>query len=121
MNVACEVCGTLVLFEKYIEHVNSHEPVQRRNSLRHVEGAELPKNSEELPRASYRGKGLEKACQICLVDFENGEQLIYLPCVHRFHEGCILDWLKKQPVCPVCQKGVFVTAEVAAMAKEAKT
>lgn len=42
-------------------------------------------------------------CSICLDELEVGEPAIRLPCGHLFHEGCILDWLKKSNECPVCR------------------
>lgn len=44
-----------------------------------------------------------EACGVCLVDFEDGDDLRrLLPCGHRFHRGCIDHWLlKSSTVCPV--------------------
>lgn len=33
-------------------------------------------------------------CQICLVDFEEGDSLRHIPCQHDFHKDCIDEWLK---------------------------
>jgi len=109
VKVICEICGQEIIFENYLSHFNSHEDNKRRESIRKIPGNELPKTAEELARASFRGKGIDKACQICLVEYDQGDKIIYLPCIHRFHEPCILDWLKKQPVCPVCQREVYST------------
>jgi len=41
-------------------------------------------------------------CGVCLVDFDNGDQLRVLPCGHRFHRECIDHWLlNSSTVCPV--------------------
>lgn len=42
-------------------------------------------------------------CELCLVDYENGDDLLRLPCMHFFHAGCVMPWLQKSPTCPVCQ------------------
>ncbi|KAL8600819.1 hypothetical protein ACOMHN_056477 [Nucella lapillus] len=34
-------------------------------------------------------------CQICLVDFENGDCLRCIPCKHDFHKDCLDEWLKR--------------------------
>ena len=46
----------------------------------------------------------DKKCSICLVEFENDDMLIKLPCNHYFHKGCIEEWLKEYDYkCPVCR------------------
>jgi len=52
---------------------------------------------------------LEKDCAVCKEQFKLGtedpdEQVVLsLPCLHTFHEGCILPWLKASGTCPVCR------------------
>ena len=45
----------------------------------------------------------KKNCIICMEDFMNGDEVIYLPCLHVFHNTCILEWLKRHDDCPVCK------------------
>jgi hypothetical protein len=45
-------------------------------------------------------------CAICLSDFEAGEELMTLPCLHQFHKECVTSWLKLNKVCPVCRVDV---------------
>ncbi|KAK9923140.1 hypothetical protein M0R45_031573 [Rubus argutus] len=47
-------------------------------------------------------------CPICLEDFEEPsggvDQLLpRLPCLHHFHLHCIIPWLEKNHLCPVCR------------------
>lgn len=42
-------------------------------------------------------------CVICLEEWEIGEKAKKMPCKHRFHEGCIVKWLKIHGSCPVCR------------------
>ena len=42
-------------------------------------------------------------CIICLSDFEIGDKVTSLPCLHMFHTDCIKDWLKTKNHCPVCK------------------
>ena len=42
-------------------------------------------------------------CMICLEDYQNGEKYISLPCIHRFHDQCILDWFRQNKNCPICK------------------
>ena len=46
-------------------------------------------------------------CMICLVDYEPGEELRTMPCMHFFHRECIDRWLLKQgSTCPICKFNV---------------
>lgn len=42
-------------------------------------------------------------CPVCLVEFEEEEEMKVLPCQHQFHTKCILTWLEKVCSCPVCR------------------
>ena len=43
-------------------------------------------------------------CTICLKIFEINDILHKLPCEHKFHKNCIIEWLKKINSCPLCRK-----------------
>ncbi|GFO17749.1 RING finger protein [Plakobranchus ocellatus] len=45
-------------------------------------------------------------CNICLCDYENGDQKRLLPCKHDFHKDCVDTWLKSKATCPVCRSDV---------------
>ena len=47
-----------------------------------------------------------KACNVCLCDYENGDKQRILPCFHEYHTRCIDKWLKNNANCPVCRKEV---------------
>jgi len=38
------------------------------------------------------------------VDFEKGDELRLLPCVHWFHKECADDWLMRKAICPFCNQ-----------------
>jgi hypothetical protein len=42
-------------------------------------------------------------CSVCLCDVEDGEEVRVLPCLHRYHLGCIDRWLGEHRTCPVCK------------------
>lgn len=50
-------------------------------------------------------------CSVCLQDFEEGETVRTLPCLHHFHLYCVDPWLKQRgrnlAACPVCKTTVF--------------
>ena len=50
---------------------------------------------------------LEESCLVCIGAYEEGEQVLTLPCFHRYHSVCIEQWLREQTTCPVCLKNVL--------------
>ncbi|KAF8235994.1 hypothetical protein L208DRAFT_1253916 [Tricholoma matsutake] len=48
-----------------------------------------------------------ETCPICIVDFEEGDDLRVLPCKgeHRFHQACVDPWLLElSSSCPICRE-----------------
>jgi len=41
-------------------------------------------------------------CIVCLEQFQPGEELRILPCLHRYHRSCIDPWLQQNAKCPSC-------------------
>ncbi len=46
-------------------------------------------------------------CSICM-DLDNTKAWIMLPCGHKFHNSCIVQWLNTQQNCPICRHNVAV-------------
>jgi hypothetical protein len=49
-------------------------------------------------------------CPICIVDFEEGDDIRVLPCEgkHCFHQACVDPWLLKlSSSCPICRHGIY--------------
>ena len=44
-----------------------------------------------------------KKCLICLEEYVNNDNVIYLPCFHIFHKNCIIQWIKNHAICPLCK------------------
>eukprot|EP00312_Isochrysidales_sp_CCMP1244_P020722 CAMPEP_0202786374 /NCGR_PEP_ID=MMETSP1388-20130828/70072_1 /ASSEMBLY_ACC=CAM_ASM_000864 /TAXON_ID=37098 /ORGANISM="Isochrysis sp, Strain CCMP1244" /LENGTH=241 /DNA_ID=CAMNT_0049455929 /DNA_START=21 /DNA_END=743 /DNA_ORIENTATION=+ len=80
---------------------------------------EVERAIASLPTVLFRGKhtplplleGREPAeatsCAICLGDFEPGEELRILPCVHLYHRACIDEWIRRKGLaakCPLCNR-----------------
>ena len=55
----------------------------------------------ELDEKSFE-KYKEEKCVICLEDFNAGNKVCYLPCLHLYHSFCIKNWLKIRVRCPLC-------------------
>ncbi|XP_071955404.1 uncharacterized protein [Antedon mediterranea] len=49
-----------------------------------------------------------KACSICMADYETGDNLRKLPCFHDYHDTCVDQWLVKNPACPICRVEVQI-------------
>ena len=47
--------------------------------------------------------GENKKCIICQDEYINDDRVIYLPCFHFFHKGCIKRWLRNNSECPICK------------------
>ncbi|XP_056669369.1 E3 ubiquitin-protein ligase RNF181 isoform X1 [Monodelphis domestica] len=60
---------------------------------------------QNLPKAIITGAQADKGlkCPVCLVEFEEGQTALEMPCQHLFHSDCILPWLGKTNSCPLCR------------------
>lgn len=45
-------------------------------------------------------------CMVCMEVFATGDLLRTLPCVHRYHQHCIDEWLCRSPECPICKRDI---------------
>lgn len=77
-----------------------------------VEGCRpLPEHMvDHLPLFECHLEGLPQdrtSCDICLEEFQEGEMLRTLPCMHFFHRQCVDVWLtSRDGVCPLCRDKV---------------
>lgn len=69
---------------------------------------ELPK--EEIGPADVDAK---EDCPVCKEEYKVGEQVMKLPCNHRFHIDCLQPWLKMRNTCPVCRYALPASGAVA--------
>ena len=49
-------------------------------------------------------------CVICLYEFQIGDNISALPCLHVFHHDCIKNWLKNELTCPVCKLEITLSS-----------
>lgn len=59
----------------------------------------------ELPREDIGPADVDakEDCPVCKEEYTVGEQVMKLPCNHRFHIDCLQPWLKMRNTCPVCR------------------
>eukprot|EP01028_Stygiella_incarcerata_P007195 TRINITY_DN29550_c0_g1_i1.p1 TRINITY_DN29550_c0_g1~~TRINITY_DN29550_c0_g1_i1.p1 ORF type:complete len:190 (-),score=46.81 TRINITY_DN29550_c0_g1_i1:115-684(-) len=82
-------------YERYLE-------LDQRHPKRGVD----PSVSRRMKRHFAGGADGLKTCQICLMNFSKGEEIMDLPCSHSFHVECISKWFKENKTCPVCRKEI---------------
>ena len=46
----------------------------------------------------------QSRCAICLENYQVGERLRTVPCLHSFHSNCIDQWLTERALCPICKQ-----------------
>merc|ERR1712129_120503 len=63
----------------------------------------------ELPREKYSPQQHPHLieCELCLEEYQEGDELLRLPCAHRFHSKCLEPWLQRSYTCPLCQTDTF--------------
>lgn len=69
---------------------------------------QCPKNrrSSRHETRSSNDQVLENRCTVCCEDFQEGEELRILPCLHRYHRACVDPWLREHRACPICKHNV---------------
>lgn len=93
---------------------NASERVDRQAALPQVESSESqlqvkaaglsPAALAYLPSSTLTER-LDEPCSICLEDMESNQRVICLPiCSHIFHRPCIMTWLSRSIVCPLCKQ-----------------
>ncbi|XP_074304584.1 uncharacterized protein LOC141639329 [Silene latifolia] len=87
-------------FEEYLEHIAEVDSSRR--------GAPPASTSfvKNMPiivicEAHQKPEGL--ACAVCKDLLTIGTQVNQLPCLHLYHPGCILPWLRTRNTCPLCR------------------
>ena len=74
-------------------------PMQQRNNINIDEIMNLLPSSV----LNEKKEGENNNCIICLADFEIGDNITSLPCLHLFHIDCIKHWLESKNHCPICK------------------
>eukprot|EP00760_Papus_ankaliazontas_P008773 PhM_4_TR13925/c0_g1_i1/m.100653 len=46
-------------------------------------------------------------CVMCLEQYEDGAEIMTVPCMHRFHKDCVTQWLIRDGTCPLCRHPIM--------------
>lgn len=77
---------------------DEHHRVSKEN-LDRIPVCKFKRNPETKP-------GEEEKCPVCLLEFNDDEDVKTLPCKHMYHPSCIDTWLVKNSACPICKRDV---------------
>jgi len=60
---------------------------------------------QELPVQKLMKEDVQQhiRCSICCQDFQEGNEVVQLPCKHVFEQECLSPWLKEHNSCPNCR------------------
>ncbi len=47
-----------------------------------------------------------KKCMVCLLEFDDDDDVQCLECKHVFHHKCLDEWVKYKPECPTCRSQI---------------
>ena len=101
---ACPICtGTHATMEDLDDHMQIHDQEEEKKaSLEFI--AKLQAEEDMMLGCCNQEPESddEDSCIVCLVEYQPGEDLRWLPCKHKFHARCLSDWLSKKKECPVC-------------------
>ena len=85
------------------------------DNLRRLRDVGEGSSSDMSPKTSGRDNMVpasigREICPICIVDFEEGDDIRLLPCEgkHSFHQQCVDPWLLTlSSSCPICRQGAL--------------
>lgn len=84
------------------EHINKEE---NKNIKREKFINNLPEFKYKYTEKHMSRK--ENECSICLEEFNSNDRVKLFSCnQHIFHKECIMKWLKKKDICPLCKNQI---------------
>ncbi|KAK7497797.1 hypothetical protein BaRGS_00010931, partial [Batillaria attramentaria] len=76
-----------------------------------IERNTLPHTYRKVKRCTEGEEDHPEKCTICLSEFEEGEDVRRLPCMHLFHIECVDQWLATNKKCPICRVDIQASSK----------
>lgn len=100
--------GDAVYSQEALDHIIS--TLMEQHPASNAPGPASPDAISALPKKKLGEKELgpegKGECSVCMDDVTIGEEVVFLPCSHWFHEACASAWLSEHNTCPICRKGI---------------
>lgn len=98
---------TTMARESYAEANNNNNAPSSLSDIQIKTEGLSPHMLASLPCSSLTNT-MSDSCSICLEPMKIREKVIVMPhCGHMFHRNCIVTWLSRSPVCPLCKQDVL--------------
>eukprot|EP00088_Acartia_fossae_P010235 TRINITY_DN15083_c0_g2_i2.p1 TRINITY_DN15083_c0_g2~~TRINITY_DN15083_c0_g2_i2.p1 ORF type:complete len:155 (+),score=19.44 TRINITY_DN15083_c0_g2_i2:266-730(+) len=97
----------------YYPSPNVSRPASQLTEEEQVKIAQRIGLIQHLPTGTFDGCKKNRECVICMIEFNIGDAIRYLPCMHTYHTDCIDDWLMRSFTCPSCMEPVDAALLVA--------
>ena len=97
-----ELQNSLVSFEHFYYQKETKSKGEESKEDAKEESKEEDAKEENKESAEEEEKN--KECSICLIDFENNDEVVLLKCKHLFHHSCIIEWAHHKKDCPNCRE-----------------
>tara|TARA_B100001094_G_scaffold286671_1_gene301690 strand:- start:3729 stop:4298 length:570 start_codon:yes stop_codon:yes gene_type:complete len=72
------------------------------NIQTHIQDNEMEHIPIEVPMRQTNNT--EGQCSICLEQFSDEQDIVQIPCEHKFHRTCIETWFETHTTCPICRR-----------------
>ncbi|KAF8859366.1 hypothetical protein BDZ45DRAFT_361571 [Acephala macrosclerotiorum] len=76
-----------------------------RNLDQHLLVGEQMHDEESMPQPCDANR--EGRCSVCMNHVHTNEDITFLPCLHWFHESCVVAWLQEINTCPSCRTVIY--------------
>ncbi|KAJ4712147.1 E3 ubiquitin-protein ligase [Melia azedarach] len=108
-NIDCEFIPLVVIIKPTVNTnniINEDQVAISRSMegevLNWVPAAASELSMEALEKVKVEGRWKHR-CVICLEEMLVGSEAVRMPCLHIYHQDCIVNWLNQSNLCPLCR------------------
>ena len=88
--------------QSYISRLQKHKFCSKDADSRTIKGVKVGSNGK-FCKLERKCSVNDAMCQVCLCNYDDGDEVITMPCTHCFHSDCVSTWLKDHSTCPICK------------------